>query len=421
MKVRTFPATDHDFDHNLIDEEALFVLRTLTDAGYTAYIVGGGVRDLLLKKSPKDFDISTSAKPEEIKKLFRRNCILIGRRFRLAHVTVGHKTYEVSTFRSGDNESELIVQDNQWGEAEQDAVRRDFTINGLFYDPVNNTIIDYVGGWEDLHNRVLRSIGDPSVRFIQDPVRMIRLIKFIARFGFSIDGKTKQALDGCKKEILKSSPARVLEELFRMLESGASEPFFRLMTQSGLLSLLFPQLTNFLLAPHGEEIYRYLRAVDTIIKEGQKGTLDRSVLASCLIFPILEEELRRQYFSHNNTPHIGDILLLTSELIKAVINAPFPHFPRKISSAIGFILSAQYRMTPPGQKHHFKPKVARNKDFPLALAFLKLRAVVDSSYEESFTVWSHLYRTQIRHMERKAHAPPHHSNQPRRDDGSNKT
>ena len=189
-----YHATDHDIDAAQIDKDAINIIQRLLDAGFSAYLVGGSVRDLLLKRVPKDYDISTSARPEQVKELFRRQCILIGRRFRLAHIRYGHKIFEVSTFRAGENESDLIVQDNLWGTPEEDVMRRDFTINGLFYDPTSHTVIDYVGGWEDIHKKVLRSIGNPMVRFRQDPVRMIRLLRFTSRTGFAVDSETKEAM-----------------------------------------------------------------------------------------------------------------------------------------------------------------------------------------------------------------------------------
>ena len=150
MQQKTYSKDLHKLDIRQVDKEALYVLEKLTASGYEAYLVGGGVRDLLLNKKPKDYDISTSAEPEQIKKLFR-NCILIGRRFRLAHIRFGKKIIEASTFRSGDPDNDaLIVRDNDWGSSEEDVLRRDFTINGLFYDPAKETVIDYVGGFEDL-------------------------------------------------------------------------------------------------------------------------------------------------------------------------------------------------------------------------------------------------------------------------------
>lgn len=378
----------------MIDPDALLVIRKLREAGHTAYLVGGGVRDLLLKKAPKDFDISTSALPEQIKKIFQRNCILIGRRFRLAHVRFGHKILEVSTFRTGDNEGDLIVHDNQWGTPEEDVMRRDFTINGLFYDPETDAVIDYVGGWEDIQQRTLRTIGNPLVRFRQDPVRMIRLLKFRARFGFEIDINSRKALVKCKEEIVKSSPARILEEFFRMLESGASSPFFLLMMESGLLDLLFPTLGHFLEGKFGQEVYKYLAAADQYNAKNSKNPLDRSILTACLLFPILETELQSRYLNKGVVPHIGDITLLTSDLIKAVVITSFSHYPRRISSEAGFILTTQYRLTPLTGKRHLRPKLFHMKEFILALMFLKIRAMVDAKYIEEYESWKNLYRQQ---------------------------
>ena len=219
MGPKIYPEDAHHIKQDHVDRDALEVLFRLKQHGHTAYLVGGGVRDLLLKKIPKDFDISTSAKPEEIKQIFQRRCLLIGKRFRLAHVRCGNKVLEVSTFRTGDTEgSSLIVRDNIWGTPEEDVLRRDFTINALFYDPTTHTVLDYIGGYPDLQHKLLRTIGDPIARFKQDPVRMLRLLKFQARFGFSIDPKSERATHICKEEILKSAPARILEEIFKMLE-----------------------------------------------------------------------------------------------------------------------------------------------------------------------------------------------------------
>src|SRR6185503_17825507 len=211
--MKKYSFEEHGLSLQHIDLDALYVMEKLRAAGFVAYLVGGSVRDLLLNQKPKDFDISTSAQPEEIKKLFR-NCILIGRRFRLAHIRFGKKTLEVSTFRSGATESdELIVRDNVWGSPEEDATRRDFTINGLFYDPATQEVIDYVDGYDDLQKKTLRTIGQPYIRFRQDPVRMLRLLKFQARFGFNVDSPSQIALVECRAEIVKSAPARILEEL----------------------------------------------------------------------------------------------------------------------------------------------------------------------------------------------------------------
>ncbi len=406
MQPKIYFVEDHDIDTVLIDPDALYILEKLRQAGFMAYLVGGSVRDLLIKKVPKDFDISTSARPEQIKQIFQRQCILIGRRFRLAHIRFGHKIIEVSTFRTGENDSDLIIQDNEWGSAEQDVLRRDFTINGLFYDSSNHSIIDYVGGWEDIQKQVLRTIGNPEVRFRQDPVRLLRLLKFHARFNFEIEPATRQAIYTSREEIVKSSSARILEEIFRMLESGCSAPFLRLLVGYEILPLLFPALTQFIHTPPGKSIYHYLASADYIYQYKGKNILERPLLASCLLFPILEYELQKKYLDQKQMPHIGEITLVTSSLIKEIFVHAFSHFPRRISSTVASILVTQYRLTPLSGKRHYREKLFHHKEFELALKFLKLRALVSEDLVDTYISLRNQYRQLIRHGDRKHHSPP---------------
>ncbi len=403
---RTYPADKHEIDYTLIDPDALWVLRRLNEAGHTAYLVGGSVRDLLAKTQPKDFDISTSARPEEVKKVFGRRCLLIGRRFRLAHIRFGHKVIEVATFRTGENADELIVRDNEWGTPQEDVLRRDFTMNGLFYDPEKHTVIDYVGGWDDIHNKIIRSIGDPIVRFKQDPVRMIRLLKFRARFGFEIDSDSADALERCGSEILKSAPARILEELLRMLESGYATSFIHLMGESGLLDRLFPRLTDYLEGPQGDDIYDLLDAADEMNTDSNSRPLDRSVLASCLIYPILESEIDHFFVEQNETPKMGDVILFTNEIMNDFITASFSQFPKRLSATMGYILTTQYRLTPPGNRRINKKKLFENHDFPHALSFLKLRSLVDEKHTAAYSSWKNNFKEQQHlHQPRKKRPP----------------
>lgn len=406
QQPKIYFAKEHSIDPSLIDLDALYVLEKLRQAGFTAYLVGGSVRDLLIRKKPKDFDISTSARPEQIKTIFQRQCILIGRRFRLAHIRFGHKIIEVSTFRTGENDSDLILQDNEWGTPEQDVLRRDFTINGLFYDSSNHSIIDYVGGWEDIQQHTLRIIGEPEIRFKQDPVRLLRLLKFKARYGFQVDPRTEAAIHTCREEIIKSSPARILEEIMRMLESGASAPFFRLLAEYNFLSVLFPRLMQALRSSQGKMIFHYLTCADQLHQHKEKNVLDRAILTSCLIYPLLEQELQRQFLSRNHIPHIGEITITASTLIKELLIQAFAHFPRRITSTMVSILVAQYRITPLSGKRHYREKLFRHKDFDLALKFLKLRALVDVKYVDIYTSIRNQYRQLIRHGDRKHHHPP---------------
>ncbi|HEY6892663.1 MAG TPA: polynucleotide adenylyltransferase PcnB, partial [Rhodanobacteraceae bacterium] len=253
VEPRIIPRAEHPLSRRDIDPEALKVLYRLRQADHVAYLVGGSVRDLLLGRRPKDFDIGTSAHPYQVKKLFR-NCWIIGRRFRLAHVKFGPKVIEVATFRRQVVAGEEVVQDgvpapdpttaegehlihhdNTFGTPEEDAFRRDFTINALFYDIATFSIIDYVGGLDDLRGGVVRSIGDPDVRLREDPVRMIRAIALAARLGFDIEPTLLAAIRRHRREISKSSPARLVEEYYKILRAGSAEKAFRGLAAVGLL------------------------------------------------------------------------------------------------------------------------------------------------------------------------------------------
>jgi poly(A) polymerase len=322
------PRSDHTISRRDIDPDALKVLYRLHEHNYIAYLVGGSVRDLLLQRRPKDFDIGTSAHPHQVKKLFR-NCWIIGRRFRLAHVKFGTKTIEVATFRrhvradesssaeeiseaavdptmdplevddapADENdqteaprerrrlraEDHLIHRDNVYGTPEEDAFRRDFTVNALFYDIGTFSIIDYTGGLEDLDARVIRSIGDPEVRFLEDPVRMLRAVVLAARLEFTIDPESLEAIGHHKHEIARSAPPRLLEEYFKILRSGHATQAFRQLHEVGLLKEITPEVEE---AP--PEFWRAIEAVDRY-RAGfgsAPDTLTNAVLAGTLLQPL---------------------------------------------------------------------------------------------------------------------------------------
>ena len=307
------PRERHPISRRDIDPDALRVLQRLQQNNHIAYLVGGSVRDLILGRKPKDFDIGTDAHPGQIKRLFR-NCWIIGRRFRLAHIKFGQKTIEVATFRKnvadlpgdpstpaeddatvvataapptveftvpdpyhsrdpekftqdeGDEgrggrasqrsraeapnaakagaKAEIVHRDNTFGTTEEDAFRRDFTVNALFYDVSTKSIIDYVGGLADLEKRVIRSIGDPHVRFTEDPVRMLRAAVLGARLGFDMDALVIEAIASQRQLITKASPARLLEEYFKILRSGSAEASFRALARVRLLELMTPELKS---------------------------------------------------------------------------------------------------------------------------------------------------------------------------------
>jgi poly(A) polymerase len=296
------PREGHAISRKQIDPDALKVLYRLHQYNYTAYLVGGSVRDLLLGRRPKDFDIGTSAHPYQVKKLFR-NCWIVGRRFRLAHVRFGMKTVEVATFRrlvtaeelaqvqvdealqeGDDDRDRLIHRDNTFGTPEEDAFRRDFTVNALFYNIADFSIIDYTGGLDDLQARVIRSIGDPNDRFREDPVRMTRAVAMAARLGFTIDPPIDAAIDAHRAEIARAAPARLIEEFYKILRAGHSEQAFRMMAERGLLEPIAPQLQE----SAGPALYRALAAVDEYRQrfEDTPDTLTNAVLLGSLLVPL---------------------------------------------------------------------------------------------------------------------------------------
>ncbi len=287
----------HPISRKDIDEEALKVLYRLHRHGFLSYLVGGSVRDLLLGKIPKDFDIATDAHPHEINGLFK-NSRIVGRRFRLVHVFFkGGKIIEVSTFRSRSEFEEVeteegeIIRKESFGTPAEDAFRRDITINGLFYNIRDFSIIDYVGGMTDLEQKVIRTIGDSDERFEQDPVRMIRVIRHAARTGFPIEDQTFQAILRHRKEIRRCSPSRLRDEFLRELKEGVAKSSLQLMLQTGLLFSLFPDLERALgnQSLSGKKTQQFFLSlfdlVDQLTKTGRP--VSESILLALFLTPFL--------------------------------------------------------------------------------------------------------------------------------------
>jgi len=332
----------------MIDEEALKVLYRLHRHGFLAYLVGGSVRDLLLGKVPKDFDVATNAHPHEINALFR-NSRIIGRRFRLVQVFFrGGKIIELSTFRSRsefeetETEKGELVRKESFGTPAEDALRRDITINGLFYNIANFSIIDYVGGMADLNRRVIRTIGDPDERFKQDPVRMIRVIRHAARTGFLIDDTTYEAIFRHREEIRDCSPSRLRDEFLRELKEGAANPSLRFMLQTGLLFSLFPDLeralgNRSLSTEKTQEFFLSLfDLVDQLIKRGR--TLSEAILLALLVTPYLQAITPEHSFLGNREKY--RYLAQTIHWAIHQILTPFS-FPRGAKEIAYQILTAQ--------------------------------------------------------------------------------
>jgi poly(A) polymerase len=257
------PRSDHTISRGDISESALKVLYRLKKAGYAAFIVGGGVRDLLLGLHPKDFDVVTDALPDEVRQLFR-NCRLVGRRFRLAHIRFGREIIEVATFRAAGNgesldlehhaESGRILRDNVYGTIEEDVWRRDFTANALYYNIADFSIWDFTTGMEDIRSRKLRLIGDPEKRYREDPVRMLRAVRFAAKLDFEIDASAAAPI-GELAPLLRDVPAaRLFEEVLKLFQTGHAVRSFNLLERHGLFGYVFPDASAQLAGPNGDQV-----------------------------------------------------------------------------------------------------------------------------------------------------------------------
>ncbi|OZB60854.1 MAG: poly(A) polymerase [Lysobacterales bacterium 14-68-21] len=281
--LRIIPRDQHVISRKNISKAALRVLYRLNEAGYDAYLVGGAVRDLLLGGHPKDFDVATNATPDEVRKLFR-NCRLIGRRFRLAHVVFGPEIIEVATFRgTGEEDGEgdrhivdgRIVRDNVWGTIEEDAVRRDFRVNAMYYDISDFSVRDYVGGMQDVQDKVLRLIGDPVTRYREDPVRMLRAARLAAKLGFRIDEAAAAPFESLGPLLTEAAPARLFDESLKLFLAGHGLKSFRMLEQCGLLGFLFPSTARAL--KRGDHalralVERGLANTDARVVEGKSVT-----------------------------------------------------------------------------------------------------------------------------------------------------
>src|SRR5947209_852275 len=289
---RILQRSEHPISRRDVDKNAVKVLYRLHNAGYRACLVGGSVRDLMMGRKPKDFDVGTNAKPNEIRRLFS-NSRIIGRRFRLVHVFYHDGgVVEVSTFRRDPDPEEqrgepgelLITSDNAYGTPRQDAFRRDFTINALFYSIADFSVIDHVGGIEDLERKLVRAIGDPGVRFQEDPVRMLRACEFAGRLGFGIERKTQEAIQDHRKELEKASPARVTEEVVQLLKCGRAGAAMQWMLELGLLEVLLPEAYAMLTA--GErglgDFGQILPVIDRMVAE-ERPLSDTALLAAVLL------------------------------------------------------------------------------------------------------------------------------------------
>lgn len=335
MEPKILARSDHPVSRKLIEPDTLRVLYRLKDAGHEAYLVGGAIRDILMGRHPKDFDIATSARPHELRKIFR-NSRIVGRRFKIVHVFYGAKNIEVATLRSavepGEGDDDLYIDDdNQWGNLESDAFRRDFTVNALYYDIRDFRIIDYTGGLADLEAHRIRAIGDPLVRFREDPVRMLRAIKFASRYGYTFEAKTDAALEALPEEIHKASRFRVTEEIFRILTQPNREQGLRMLDEFGFLDEIYPDWIKAIGDDGFEQVCDYFAAVDRHAADGVFFPME--VIITGLFVPLLDSvDVNTDHYhriSSRLTTEIGDL-------------ARAMDLPRRLAAAAVDLLRGQY-------------------------------------------------------------------------------
>jgi poly(A) polymerase len=407
QEPRILGRADHPISRKNIDANALKVLSRLTQSGHKAYLVGGSVRDLMLGRTPKDFDAATDAGPNQARRIFR-NSRIIGRRFRLVHVFFHDGIVELATFRRDPDPDEqasapgdlLITSDNVFGTPREDAFRRDFTVNALFYDASSFSVIDYVGGIDDLEAEVIRTIGDPEVRFREDPVRMMRACEMAGRLGFTIDPESQEAIRKLAKEIEKAAPARLTEEILQLLRCGAAAPSMRWMQELGLLEIILPEASLILTAGSrgAPELEALIPAVDTLIQGGREPS-DSALLAVILLPALL---MRRRELEEESGERIrrGRLRELSEEVM-----APF--FARHTvarfkAEAVSLALDTFNRLGERQWNVNERIRLARRSSFVDALALFEIMVEATGEGRGEFEAWARVAR-QV--PSRKAAAP----------------
>ncbi|MFZ2754119.1 MAG: polynucleotide adenylyltransferase PcnB [Lysobacteraceae bacterium] len=393
---RTIPRDQHAISRKDISPSALRVLYRLHEAGYSAYLVGGAVRDLLLGEHPKDFDIATDATPEQVKHLFR-NCRLIGRRFRLAHVVYGREIIEVATFRaniddgSGDREQDQegrVLRDNVYGSIEDDAVRRDFTANALYYAISDFSVRDYVGGFEDVNNRVMKLIGDPETRYREDPVRMLRAVRLAAKLRFRIDHESAEQIPKLASLLQEASAARLFEECLKLFLSGHAEASFLGLEAHGLLAGLLPETAVALASNRSGALRRMLleglRATDARIAADEP--VSPAFLFALLLWPAY---CRTLAMLQAQGVHVAEAERRAADRV-TLHQVTTVALPRRFSLPMQEIWLLQARFAQRQRKRVVR--LLSHPRFRAAYDFLQLRQSASDSHAEDITFWAEAQR-----------------------------
>jgi len=391
IKPTIIPRDQHTISRAFISENALKVLYRLKNAGYKSYLVGGGVRDILLGREPKDFDVVTDAKPEQIRELFR-NCRLIGRRFRLAHVRFGDEIIEVSTFRAphhvsdqgaGHVEDGRIIRDNVYGDIDDDVWRRDFTINALFYNIEDFSIVDYVGGVKDLEAGQLKLIGDPAQRYTEDPVRMLRAVRFSSKLGLRIHPEAEQAISQYAALLEEIPAARLFEEMLKLFMGGCAIQTFESLRHYDLFKYLFPQTDKLLDTP--EQDYPHTFIMQALKNTDQRLDEGSSVTPGFLLAAILWEPMRVIADEHiaNGLSEIEAVQLAGDTVISRQISSTA--MPRRFTHMARDIWSLQIRLKRTRKR---SIRVLMHPKFRAAFDFLLLRTQAGEPFQDLVDYWT---------------------------------
>ncbi|MCW8332282.1 polynucleotide adenylyltransferase PcnB [Vibrio sp. SCSIO 43135] len=395
---------EHNISRKQISDNALKVLYRLHGAGFDAYLVGGGVRDLLLEQSPKDFDIATNATPEQIKHLFR-NCRLIGRRFRLAHIMFGRDIIEVATFRghhqepsknvSAQSKEGMLLRDNVYGTIDEDAERRDFSINAMYYSIGDYSIHDYAGGIEDLEDKLIRLIGDPETRYREDPVRMLRAIRFAAKLDFDIEEDTADPIEHLAPLLQDIPAARLYEESLKLLQSGCGLETYHLMREYNLFQQLFPVIaehfTEDYSSPTEQMLDLVLDSTDIRIEEGKRIN-PAFMFAAMLWYPL--QEKAKQLMETRKLSYYDAIMEASNYVLDDQVRTIA--IPRRHTATIREIWQLQLRLPRRNGKRAFR-LMELNK-FRAGFDFLEMRGEVEGEETAQLAKWWATFQNAGRNM-----------------------
>lgn len=392
---RIIPRAEHNISRENISPNALKVLYRLKNAGFKAYMVGGGVRDLLLGREPKDFDVVTDALPEQVRELFR-NCRLIGRRFRLAHVHFGPEIIEVSTFRADtvvmDDEAEIsasdrILRDNVYGSVDEDVWRRDFTVNALLYNIEDFSIVDYVGGMHDIAAGCLRLIGEPERRYREDPVRMLRAVRFVVKLGFSLHPATETPIRSLAHLLEDIPPARLFEEFLKLFLSGYAVQSFEALRHYGLFAWLFPQTEVSLAAQEGG--FPHTFSIHAMANTDQRMLEGKPVTPAFLIAALLWDPVRQQadaYVREGMNEHEALQLASDDVISRQVASMAMPRRFTRIAKEVWMLQSRLEAQA--GRQGKRVQRLLTHPRFRAAYDFLLLRAKAGESVNDIAEFWT---------------------------------